>query len=218
MRRLAALVALAALVSAPAVGTRPAISVHADAFEPPRAAPGISPGAAGELRVVPGRSARSGAGPVLRYAVEVEGGLRVDPGGFALRVDEVLAHPRGWGGTDRVSFRRVSSGPFDFRVTLASPETTDRLCAPLETRARLSCARDGRAVLNALRWEQGAQAFGGDLARYRAYLVNHEVGHLLGHGHRGCPAPGVRAPVMMQQTKGVGACRANPLPLQWERG
>lgn len=217
MRRLAVLVALAALVAAPAAGTRIAESAHTDAFEPPRAAP-IAPGGSGQLRPVPGRSARSGPGPVLRYAVEVEGGLRVDPRGFARRVDEVLAHPRGWGGTGRVSFRRVSAGPVDFRVALASPRTTDRLCAPLETRGRFSCAREGRAVLNALRWERGALAFGGGLARYRAYLVNHEVGHLLGHGHRGCPAPGARAPVMMQQTKGVGACRGNPWPLPWERG
>ena len=55
------------------------------------------------------------------------------------------------------------------------------------------------------------------LALYRRYLVNHVVGHLLGHGHSSCQAAGARAPVMMQQTMGVGACRANGRPLPWER-
>ena len=65
----------------------------------------------------------------------------------------------------------------------------------------------------------GAPAFRGDVALYRRYLVNHEVGHLLGHGHVSCQVEDrARAPVMMQQTKGVGACRANGRPLAWERG
>jgi hypothetical protein len=47
---------------------------------------------------------------------------------------------------------------------------------------------------------------------YRAYLVNHEVGHRLGHGHSHCHGAGRPAPVMMQQSKGIGACTANPWP------
>jgi hypothetical protein len=76
----------------------------------------------------------------------------------------------------------------------------------------------GRAVLNLMRWRHGAPAFRGNMTMYRRYLVNHEVGHVLGHSHRSCHASGARAPVMMQQTKGVGSCRANGWPLAWERG
>jgi len=40
---------------------------------------------------------------------------------------------------------------------------------------------------------------------------------VFGHGHSWCTGGGRRAPVMMQQTKGVAPCRANPWPLAWER-
>jgi hypothetical protein len=73
-------------------------------------------------------------------------------------------------------------------------------------------------MLNAWRWAHGAEAYGKDVSAYRQYLVNHEVGHRLGHGHVGCPARGKRAPVMMQQTKSVGSCKANPWPLPTRTG
>jgi hypothetical protein len=147
-------------------------------------------------------------GRVVRYAVEVDPATGEDPAAFAAAVEATLADPRGW----RRTFVRVESGPVAFRVVLASPATTDRLCRPLDTGGVLSCFMRGRAVVNVHRWRTGAAAYGADLASYRAYLVNHEVGHALGFGHRRCPGPGRLAPVMMQQTKGVGRCRPNPWP------
>jgi hypothetical protein len=143
--------------------------------------------------------------------VLVEGGLGVDGGAFAQEVDRVLADPRSWTAGGRRSLQRVDSRA-DLRVVLASPETTDRLCAPLTTHGRLSCGSGHTAVLNAARWLTGATAYAGRLEDYRAYLVNHEVGHTLGRGHAGCPGAGRLAPVMMQQTLGVGGCRPSPWP------
>jgi hypothetical protein len=172
----------------------------------------------GELVIVPGSSRAVGGGPVRTFLVEVERGLPVDSRRFAAAVQHILSDPRGWTGPGGVALRRVGSPPVNFRVALATPRTTDRLCAPLVTAGRFSCHQGGRATLNFWRWRHGADAYGQDLGGYRTYLVNHEVGHALGHSwHRSCPAPGARAPVMMQQTVGVGGCRAHPWPAQIER-
>jgi hypothetical protein len=179
----------------------------------------VATGQAGRLVVVPGKSTRSGRGPLRRYYVEVEAGIRIDRRWFARRVHQILADRRSWGGTGRVSFQRVGlNRTAHFRVTLATPSTTDSLCYPYITGGIYSCANGGRAVLNLMRWRRGADAYRRNLRGYRIYLVNHEVGHLLGHAHRYCTRAGARAPVMMQQTKGVGSCRANPWPLGYERG
>ena len=214
--------ALLVAVSAQAADARIADSFRAEAFAPPATAAvheTVASARAGRLVVVPGRSTRSGRGPLRRYYVEVEAGIRIDRRWFARRVHQILADRRGWGGTGRVSFRRVGlNRTAHFRVTLATPSTTNRLCYPYITGGIYSCANGGRAVLNLMRWRRGADSYRGNLRGYRIYLVNHEVGHLLGHPHRYCPRAGARAPVMMQQTKGVGSCRANPWPLGYERG
>jgi hypothetical protein len=166
----------------------------------------------GRPAVVAGSSPRRGTGPLLRFTVAVEGGLRTDPRDFAVAVERTLSDPRSWGSGGRHSWQRVSSGPVDLRVVLASPDTTDRLCRPLDTGGSYSCANGDLAVINMYRWTRGAAAYKGDLRGYRQYVVNHEVGHTLGRGHVGCPGRGELAPVMMQQTKGIGACRKSPWP------
>jgi hypothetical protein len=165
----------------------------------------------GRLTVVPGRGPRTGRGQLRTYEVLVEGGLHVDGQAFAAAVQQVLADPRSWTAGGRYALQRVDSGG-DLRVVLASPYTTDRLCAPLTTEGRLSCGSGHTAVLNLSRWFTGAPAYAGHLDQYRDYLVNHEVGHVLGRRHARCPGPGRLAPVMMQQTLGVGACRPSPWP------
>lgn len=165
----------------------------------------------GRLAVVPGTGAVAGDGRLRTYVVEVEGGLGLDPVAFAEDVEQVLADPRSWIGGGG-ALRRVDGGPADLRVALASPRTTDGLCAPLRTNGRYSCAQGERAVLNAARWLTGAAAYGDRIEDYRAYLVNHEVGHALGERHAACPGRGAVAPVMLQQTKGLDGCLPGPWP------
>jgi hypothetical protein len=173
---------------------------------PPRA-----PGSAGELRTV---RVKTSAERGLRVAVLVEGGLPVTTRGFARKITAVLHDPKGWRRAG-YAFRLVTDEQADVEVVLASAELTDRLCAPLQTLAIYSCAQGNRAVLNFARWRGGAPAYR-SLARYRIYMINHEVGHILGRAHAYCSTPGAAAPVMVQQTKGVAPCRPNPWPLTGE--
>ncbi|WP_199424629.1 DUF3152 domain-containing protein [Actinotalea solisilvae] len=167
--------------------------------------------AGGDVVVVPGvEAAPAPERPVRTVRVEVEAGLEVDGALFARTVMVTLNDPRGWGADGSVSFARTD-GPADLVVVLASPDLVDDLCAPLDTVGRYSCGTNGRAVLNHLRWVQGGKDFP-DRTLYRQYLVNHEVGHLLGNRHVECPGPGRLAPLMQQQTETTGACVANGWP------
>jgi hypothetical protein len=158
------------------------------------------------------------SGRTVRYTVELEGGVDIRAKDFATTVGTVLTDPRGWQAKDDVRFVNVSpaaaakGAPVDLRISLASPDTTDRLCAPLQTRGQVSCHNSGRVVLNLRRWVLGAAAYGSDIAGYRTYLVNHEVGHGIGHAHAYCRGQGQVAPVMMQQTYGLKGCTAWPWP------
>jgi len=165
----------------------------------------------GALAVVPGNVAGPGRGPVRSVRVEVESGLPVDGEAFAAFVMSTLNDPRSWGVNGRMTFSRTD-GAAEIRVVLASPATVDRICAPVATKGVLSCGHDGVAALNFTRWVQGIKSYGGDWTAYRQYLVNHEVGHLLGYPHVECPGAGQRAPVMQQQTAQVAPCTPNAWP------
>ncbi|GAA0390930.1 DUF3152 domain-containing protein [Streptomyces luteireticuli] len=176
----------------------------------------------GEFAAVPGRDKAPGKGEVLRFRVDVEKGLPLDGALFATAVHRTLNDDRSWGHGGARTFERVSSGPADFVVTLASPGTTARWCAKSDldtTVDNVSCdsAATDRVMINAYRWAQGADTYGDRMHEYRQMLINHEVGHRLGHNHETCTKSGALAPVMMQQTKFLKAedgttCRPNPWP------
>lgn len=165
-----------------------------------------------DLVRAPGSGDPVGEGPLRRYAVEVEPAAGIAPETFAAAVDAILSDPRSWTAGGRYTLQRVDRGRVDLLVTLASPESVDALCWPLDTRGMQSCWNEDRAIINAFRWEHGATTYGTALDAYRAYLVNHEVGHGLGYEHIACPGPGEPAPVMVQQTITLGGCTPSPWP------
>lgn len=164
----------------------------------------------GRFAAAAGTGEVRGTGDVHTYSVETEEGSGVSPDELGAIVDVILADSRGWTG-EGYAFQRVPSGG-SFTISLATPATTDQICQPLDTAGRFSCHDGHRVVLNLTRWNEGTADLPLDLNEYRAEVVNHEVGHELGFGHVGCQAAGRRAPVMMQQSKGLDGCVANPWP------
>jgi putative cell wall-binding protein len=156
------------------------------------------------------------AGTLWTFSVEVEPATGWDVDDVLPVVLDALAErDRGWTARGERRLQRIDDpGAARIRVVLATPATVDRHCAAngLNTAGAYSCWDGRRAMLNLTRWEQGSPHFAADLATYRRYLVNHEFGHGLGFGHTSCATAGAPAPIMMQQTKGTGACSPNGWP------
>jgi len=172
---------------------------------------GVADTGDGQFDVDPGGSPARGVGEVHAFRVEVERGLPVDPDRFATFVFATLNDPRGWGHDGTMTFARTA-GDAPLVVRLASPGTSAQLCDDDGGGGALSCRNGPQVVLNFRRWVDGTPEYAGDLTGYRQYLVNHEVGHWLGHGHVRCPGPGMPAPVMQQQTLGLEGCLKNAWP------
>jgi hypothetical protein len=167
--------------------------------------------AGGVLQTVPGSSPAPGKGRIYSVRVEVEKGLNIDRAKFATFVLATLNDKRSWTENGRRRFARTD-GSAKITVILASPQKSAAICAPLRTFGKLSCRSGSSAVLTYYRWIKAIPEYSSNHDGYRHYMVNHEVGHVLGHAHQYCAGPGKVAPVMMQQTKGLRGCRPNPWP------
>ncbi|MFF5340930.1 DUF3152 domain-containing protein [Streptomyces althioticus] len=174
----------------------------------------------GKFYAVKGIDKAPGKGRKVTYRVDVERGLDLDGALFAEAVHRTLNDRRSWA-HDGLAFERIETGEAEFVITLASPETTADWCAKSgldTTEDNVSCdsAATERVMINAYRWAQGAETYGDKMFAYRQMLINHEIGHRLGHNHVTCDKDGDLAPVMQQQTKfleydGI-SCRPNAWP------
>ncbi|WP_433611057.1 DUF3152 domain-containing protein [Dactylosporangium sp. CA-139114] len=154
-------------------------------------------------------------GAVKKYRVAVENGAELKADDFAAAVEKTYADPRGWTASGQLRLQRVKGeGAADFTVFLATPVTSEAMCATagLHTDGYSSCRITGKVIINLARWNTAVPDYGAPVEDYRSYVVNHETGHELGHGHEACPAAGRPAPVMMQQTYGLKGCVANSWP------
>ncbi|WP_281945162.1 DUF3152 domain-containing protein [Streptomyces olivaceus] len=208
----------------PSAGGAPSPSASPSTRSSPSSSPSASPSASdiaipatGPGTFVTARADGTTVGSgsrVRRYKVLVEEGLDVRPSAAAAEIADVLADRRGWTRDGANSFRLVSGGSYDFVVKIATPGTVDEICgaAGLLTRGEVNCSVGTDVVVNLKRWVLGSPEFDGPIHEYRALIVNHEVGHRIGHGHETCPGDGRPAPAMMQQIKGLKGCVANAWP------
>jgi len=125
---------------------------------------------------------------------------------FEFYVVSYLNDPDGW--SKKGYFFEPVHINQDVTIHLSSQHTLDKQCG---LGGKLSCAElNGKTVwLNADRWYHGASKSKLELDDYRQYMVSHEIGHILGYDHTGCPCKNCPAPIMMQQTKGIGQCKPN---------
>lgn len=159
------------------------------------------------------------AGALKRFRIAVESNVADQIEEFIRMTEVALGDPRGWIADNRQRFQRVPDGaPHDFTIALVTRQTAHKLCGAGGLDIRLdgvpytSCQIGGQVVVNLDRWQLSVPDYGASLETYRLYVINHEVGHVLGRGHQPCPGPGEPAPVMQQQTLGMRGCVANPWP------
>ncbi|MBQ3464809.1 DUF3152 domain-containing protein [Candidatus Saccharibacteria bacterium] len=159
---------------------------------------------------------------VIYYKTMVWGNVEASFSDFRTKVTETLNDPRGWVRAG-LKFVEVNSGQ-DVNVILSDPAS---LGATPGCGADLSCTTwANQVIINDVRWREGTEASraGGMSTRdYQHMVVNHEMGHWLGHyehiawcteenGFIGGPAP-----IMLQQSTGLRDCSSfNAWPLDSE--
>lgn len=151
----------------------------------------------------------------ITYDISSRGTIKGDLNEFAKVVESTFNDSRGWIRAG-VKFTRVQSGG-RLHMILASGEQV-RAAAPGGCSATLSCTVFPLVLINDDRWLNATDAWnsaGASLADYRVMVINHEVGHFLGHNHLTQCEAGV-APVMLQQSTGLRGCKTNSWPLNSE--
>ena len=139
----------------------------------------------------------------LRYKVSVDDDIKRSQKNFEKTVHSILSDKRSW----KINFV-LDSNNFDFEIILAPAKKVERIC----NFKGLSCADmyAQKIYINNYRWTKGAKLSQLSLKDYRIYLINHEVGHILGLGHAK-PIKGRKVPVMNQATLGL----KGGLPWMW---
>lgn len=135
---------------------------------------------------------------------------------FRALATPLVMHPLGWA-NQGYSFTIVPQprGKKLITITLAPQHVMDALFPDFQQDRLSVCNMTTREIyLNEGRWLGTHSGNKSDLSlpAYRAYMVQHEVGHALGFGHVQCTAPGTNCPIMVQQTLGHGACAPYPFP------
>jgi hypothetical protein len=151
----------------------------------------------------------------VTYHVETRGKVTASVKQFRQLAQETYDDPRGWRSSG-IRFVPVAKGG-SFTLVLAQASYLPSFSS--QCSSMWSCRVGRFVVINQDRWLHASptwNASGGSLRDYRNMVVNHETGHWLGLHHVQCPGPGKPAPVMMQQSKGLGGCTFNPWPTAHE--
>lgn len=151
------------------------------------------------------------------YCIATQGDVG-EASDFETIVYTALNDPEGWPRAG-ATFVPGSDGACDMTLILASPDQMTTFSE--ECSEEYSCRVGDSVVINVTRWNGATDewlAAGGTVDRYRVMVVNHEVGHRLGHfdNETVCGGEGQPAPLMQQQSMGLQGCVPNEWPLDDE--
>ena len=144
---------------------------------------------------------------------------------FANMVFSTLNDPRGWPRAGAVFQENEGADPntdpnaCSMTLTLAAADQMTSFST--ECSDEYSCRVGNDVVINVDRWNNATEGWlnaGGTVERYRTMVINHEVGHRLGHldNELTCPAVNQPAPLMQQQSMDLLGCVPNEWPLDEE--
>ncbi len=179
----------------------------------------ISDDESATIRAKADETAHNSGKPVTQYTYCIAGKGNVGAlDGFANTVYRVLNDPRGWPRAG-ATFVKGDGDACNFTVVLSEAkymQTFDSGCS-----AEYSCRVGDNVIINLDRWNGGIGNWmeaGGNLARYRTMVINHEVGHALGHidNETTCAGAGKPAPLMQEQSMHLDGCTVNEWPLDDE--
>ena len=150
----------------------------------------------------------------VAFDVSSRGNVQSDFTEFEKIANETLTDSRGWIRAG-VKFEKVANGG-KMHVVIASGAEIEKYAG---CSAELSCTVYPYVLINDERWRKATDSYNNanlSLNSYRQMVINHEVGHYLGHDHvTACGVGGV-APVMLQQSTGLRGCTGNSWPLASE--
>lgn len=155
---------------------------------------------------------------VVYYTIKQLGTVETNLEDFREKVKETLNDPRGWTRLG-LKFMETTDDQSDLDIYIADPNCLD----PIENCGyELSCTTwHNQIYLNDTRWREGTQTSQQNNFSQRDYqrmVLNHEMGHWLGHYEhtQSCPNGGP-APIMLQQSTGLRGCDSmNAWPLDNE--
>lgn len=170
---------------------------------------------ANEVAAKSGAKRAPGNGVTVSYSVTSRGAVNANLAQFKQQANQTLNDARGWSRMN-IKFQEVASGG---QFTLVLSEASQLPSFSSGCSALYSCRAGSYVIINQDRWTGATPSWnnaGGGLRDYRHMVINHEVGHWLGHGHQNCGGSGKPAPVMQQQSIDLQGCSFNAWPLASE--
>lgn len=140
---------------------------------------------------------------------------------FSDTVFSTLNDPRGWPRAGAVFQEADGTDPNACSMTLTLAAADQMTSFSTECSDEYSCRVGNDVIINVDRWNNATESWlnaGGTVERYRTMVINHEVGHRLGHldNELTCPAVNQPAPLMQQQSMDLLGCVPNEWPLDEE--